>query len=137
MEHIPDIQQGHLDYWREFQCSVAWFTSPVEADVGIKPAVGIITQPVTPQDLEVAAVRVAWKPTEEEIEHLKEGGTIWLSCWGGLPPHFLEVQPYFEPQEPLTDFKSAAPNICDGSCCTRFTQKDCQHDCHKPARFPG
>lgn len=37
-------------------------------------------------------VRVPWKPDEIELMHLAQGGTIWLSTWGGLPPHMLEVQ---------------------------------------------
>lgn len=34
-------------------------------------------------------VVVAWKPTSEELEQLNAGGAIYLSCIGGLPPHFL------------------------------------------------
>lgn len=32
---------------------------------------------------------VAWKPTAEEIAHLSSGGLVYLSCLGGLPPHFI------------------------------------------------
>lgn len=32
---------------------------------------------------------VAWMPTNEEIEALKSGVPVYLSCLGGLPPHFL------------------------------------------------
>jgi hypothetical protein len=59
---------------------------------GIEPAVVIVTQPRGPQDLGMRCVRVAWKPSEIDLAHLAQGGTIWLSCWGGLPPHMLEVQ---------------------------------------------
>jgi hypothetical protein len=41
----------------------------------------------------VPIVRVPWKLNEIELMQLARGGTIWLSCWGGLPPHALEVQP--------------------------------------------
>lgn len=34
-------------------------------------------------------VAVAWQPSPEELEILKAGGPIYLSCLGGLPPHFL------------------------------------------------
>jgi hypothetical protein len=34
-------------------------------------------------------VVVAWKPTIEELAKLNSGGLIYLSCSGGLPPHFL------------------------------------------------
>lgn len=38
-------------------------------------------------------VRTAYKLDEIELAHLARGGTLWLSCWGGLPVHMLEVQP--------------------------------------------
>jgi hypothetical protein len=44
----------------------------------------------------VAVVVVAWKPSSEELEKLNQGSPIFLSCLGGLPPHFL-----------TTDFESA------------------------------
>jgi hypothetical protein len=31
----------------------------------------------------------AWKPTAEELQKLQNGALIYLSCLGGLPPHFL------------------------------------------------
>lgn len=34
-------------------------------------------------------VVVAWKPAAEELEVLNQGGVIYLSCIGGLPPHYL------------------------------------------------
>lgn len=34
-------------------------------------------------------VVVAWKPSEEEICAMLAGSPIYLSCIGGLPPHFL------------------------------------------------
>jgi hypothetical protein len=37
-------------------------------------------------------VVVAWKPSPEEIQMLQEGKPIFLSCLGGLPPHFLTTQ---------------------------------------------
>lgn len=41
-------------------------------------------------------VVVAWKPTLEELEALNGGGLVYISCLGGLPPHFL-----------TTDFEAA------------------------------
>jgi len=32
---------------------------------------------------------VAWKPSQEELNILMLGGSIYLSVLGGLPPHFL------------------------------------------------
>lgn len=34
-------------------------------------------------------VVVAWKPTPAELEALNKGCPVFLSCLGGLPPHFL------------------------------------------------
>lgn len=93
MDIVNDLQPEHLEYWSEYETRVATFTAPDEQAVGIEPAVGIVTEPRTPQDLGVSCVRVAWKPDEIDLAHLARGGTIWLSTWGGLPPHMLEVQP--------------------------------------------
>lgn len=41
-------------------------------------------------------VGVAWLPTPEEIEQLRNGQPIYLSMLGGLAPHFV-----------TTDFKQA------------------------------
>lgn len=32
---------------------------------------------------------VAWQPDEQELEDIKLGKPIFLSCLGGIPPHFL------------------------------------------------
>lgn len=92
MNIVNDLQAEHLAYWSEFDAKVCSFTAPEEKAVGIEPATGIVTQPRDPQDLGVPCVRVAWKPDEIDLAHLARGGTIWLSCWGGLPPHSLQVQ---------------------------------------------
>lgn len=34
-------------------------------------------------------VVTAWKPTPEELEELNAGNPVFLSCLGGLPPHYL------------------------------------------------
>lgn len=34
-------------------------------------------------------VVTAWKPSPEEIEKISKGSPIFISCLGGLPPHFL------------------------------------------------
>lgn len=34
-------------------------------------------------------VVTGWKPSPEELEELNRGGSIYLSCLGGLPAHFL------------------------------------------------
>lgn len=37
-------------------------------------------------------VTVAWKPSEEELKQLIGGNPIYLTCIGGLPPHYLTTQ---------------------------------------------
>ncbi len=37
-------------------------------------------------------VRVPWVLDDDERAAIAAGGTLWLSTWGGLPPHMLEVQ---------------------------------------------
>ena len=37
-------------------------------------------------------VHVAWQPDEVDLARLAHGGTVWLTCIGGLPPHLLEVR---------------------------------------------
>jgi hypothetical protein len=34
-------------------------------------------------------VVVGWRPSEEDMERLKRGHPIYVSCIGGLPPHLL------------------------------------------------
>jgi hypothetical protein len=41
---------------------------------------------------EVTVIRVAWELDEIDLAHLARGGTLWLTTWGGLPVHKLEVQ---------------------------------------------
>jgi hypothetical protein len=93
MDIVREFTDDHLAYWSEFETTVHTFTAPREQEEGIEPALGIVTQPREPADLDQPCVRVAWKPNEIDLVHLARGGTIWLSTWGGLPPHQIEVQP--------------------------------------------
>jgi hypothetical protein len=38
-------------------------------------------------------VHVAWQLNELELAALAQGGTLWLTTWGGLPIHSIEVTP--------------------------------------------
>ncbi len=31
-------------------------------------------------------VVTGWKPSEKDLESIKNGGAIYLQCWGGMPP---------------------------------------------------
>lgn len=34
---------------------------------------------------------VAWKPSPEELAELVAGGAVYLTCFGGIPPHTLQT----------------------------------------------
>jgi len=40
----------------------------------------------------VPIVVTAWTPNGQEMEELKAGNPVFLTCVGGLPPHFLSTQ---------------------------------------------
>ena len=34
---------------------------------------------------------VAWKPSQEEIQEIIEGGFVYFSCFGKVPPHSINT----------------------------------------------
>ena len=40
----------------------------------------------------VPIVVTAWQPTEQELLDLYRGKPVFLTCVGGLPPHFLTTR---------------------------------------------
>lgn len=42
---------------------------------------------------EANVVHVAYRLDEIEVAALAQGGTLWLTTWGGLPIHLVEVVP--------------------------------------------
>lgn len=42
---------------------------------------------------DAGVVHVAMTLDEIEVAALAQGGTLWLSTWGGLPIHLVEVVP--------------------------------------------
>jgi hypothetical protein len=79
-----------LAYWADLNPRPAIFTAPGEMP-GCAPCPALVTDTTVGDGAQV--VRVAWQLDEIELAHLARGGTLWLSVWGGLPPHMLEVQP--------------------------------------------
>jgi len=75
-------------YWADENPRLVMFTGPGEVEAGVKPCPGFVTD----GDEFGQVCRVAWKLDEIELAHLARGGTLWLSTWGGLPMHMLEVQ---------------------------------------------
>jgi hypothetical protein len=73
-----------VDYWRSADPDAkATVFQPPDDMAGCQPCPAVVA---------LGAVRVAWELDEIELTHLAQGGTLWLSTWGGLPPHMLEVQ---------------------------------------------
>ena len=83
-----EITDADLAYWREHNPRVTRFTAPGEVEAGVEPCPAIVTEST---DEFGAAARVAWQLDEVELARLRNGGTLWLSTWGGLPMHQLEV----------------------------------------------
>lgn len=88
-----ELTDDLLAYWRAFDYSLASFSAPVERELGIEPAFGLVTKPTPDMEGLGPCVRVAWRPDEIDLAHLAKGGVIWLSSWGGLPAHQIEVAP--------------------------------------------
>jgi hypothetical protein len=83
------ITDTDLAYWADQNPRPLTFTAPDEIEAGIEPCPGLITD----GDEFGPVARVAWQLDEIDVAHLANGGTLWLSTWGGLPVHMIEVQP--------------------------------------------
>lgn len=87
MEIVNELEAHHLAYWADqYEAAPLVMKAPPGMD-----DCSDCTAVATSVDGNVV-IRVAWKPNEIELAQLAQGGTIWLSTWGGLPPHMLEVQ---------------------------------------------
>lgn len=95
MRPLADITSEHLAYWADLNPRVKTFAAP-EGLADCEPCRAVVTCEMEPGDdgLSVGPpiVRTPWQLDDEEIARLVQGGTLWLSTWGGLPPHMLEVQ---------------------------------------------
>lgn len=89
MDIVNDLQPEHLAYWQQ-RCPEAKrivMNRPPDLD-NCDDCGAIATH--TDDGL---VIRVAWTPSGDELRQLAAGGLIWLSSWGGLFPHNLQVQP--------------------------------------------
>jgi len=84
---VNAITPEQLQYWADDRGEIHVFRAPDDV-----PGCSDCNAVVTPMPDGQTVVRVAWKPSDDDIMQLLAGGTIWLSTWGGLPPHMLEVQ---------------------------------------------
>lgn len=58
----------------ESQCSTIWAYRGVVSGGSVDGCDFVVT---------------AWKPSAEELKQLNAGNPVFLSCIGGLPPHFI------------------------------------------------
>jgi hypothetical protein len=87
---ITEITDQHLAYWSDHPSRLVTFTAPSDPP-GCVPCNAIVTY-VVEDGRGFDVVRVPWQPDAADVVELLAGGTIWLSTWGGLPAHMLEVQ---------------------------------------------
>lgn len=76
-----------MAYWEHLNPRPAMISGPGELEAQVAPCPALITD----GDDFGTVVRVPWTLNEIELAHLARGGTLWLSTWGGLPIHMLEV----------------------------------------------
>lgn len=87
---VTEITEEQAAFWSAFAPKLTIFTAP-EDPPGCVPCPGLVTE-VREMGRPFNVVRVPWKLTDVEIAQLAAGGTLWLSTYGGLPAHYLEVQ---------------------------------------------
>lgn len=91
-----------LAYWAELNPVPTTFGAPEGMDDSVAPCPALITES-SDASFPGHVVRVAWTLDEIELAQLARGGTLWLSTFGALVPHFLEVQPPPEERQEPTD----------------------------------
>lgn len=84
------LREADLRYWADYSPRAVTFAAD---DPETVPCPALVTEVADPHGVVGrTVVRVPWALSEIELAHLANGGTLWLSTWGGLPPHMLEVQ---------------------------------------------
>lgn len=81
---------AQLAFWAEVDPHGVTIGGPAEGP-DVVPCPAVVTFPEGRGAPPV--LRVAWRLDEIELAQLARGGTLWLSTWGGLPIHQIEVQP--------------------------------------------
>lgn len=92
MNTVDSIDEDTCDWWRNgegiAEAAITTFVAPPTM-----PTCGDCAAIITKTTEDEIVVRVPWTLSDTEVHQLMMGGTLWLSTWGGLPPHMLEVQP--------------------------------------------
>lgn len=87
---------AQLAYWADFDVVGPITVGGPDEAPDVIPCPAILTPSGDPAVAGMVA-RVAFELDEIELAALARGGTLWLSTWGGLPIHMLEVAPPPEP----------------------------------------
>lgn len=82
------ITGADLEWWGPGS-RPARYTGPDEVDADIEPCPAVQSPA---RDGFGEMVHVPWTLDEIELAHLAQGGTLWLTTWGSLPIHSLQVQ---------------------------------------------
>jgi len=82
------ITPDDLDWWGAGSRAMS-FTGPGEIEADIEPCPAVVSPD---RDGFGEMVHVPWVLDEIELAQLAKGGTLWLTCWGHLPIHSLQVQ---------------------------------------------
>jgi hypothetical protein len=85
--HEPSTDD--VNYWcarEETYAQTLLISGPGELADDVRPCPAIIMP-------EKNMVTVRWELSEIELAQLANGGRLWLTTWGGLPIHTIEVIP--------------------------------------------
>lgn len=84
------IKDTDHQYWADYG-PVATVIGGPPGEPDCIPCPALLTTEIR-EGREGLIVRVPFELDEIEVMHLAKGGTLWLSTWGGLPIHMVEVQ---------------------------------------------
>lgn len=84
-----ETTDADLGYWADYDPKPTVIGGP-PSEPDCIPCPALITH--DPERNGQMIVRVPFELDEIELAHLAQGGTLWLSTWGGLPIHMIEVQ---------------------------------------------
>lgn len=86
------VSPEHVAWWFETPGSepVATNIRPPAGMTGVGTVQAVVT---TDPDSGLQHVHIPWQPDPDDIAHLASGGTLWVSCIGGVAPMSVAVQP--------------------------------------------
>lgn len=88
MELVDPITIVHANYWADaYQTAIVSFGPPE----GMEDC-ATCTAVVTGYEEGPPVIRIPWQPSKKDVLNLMAGGIVWLSMWGNLVPHMVEVQ---------------------------------------------